>query len=302
MAQTSNERAPRGPHPTSALGLGIRTKDSCFHNLSVIGSGASDGTSLSYKDKRTTFGPGACSSSASPTSTGEVAASYTVTLKREGLEQAFDLKMGPCYGRTMWIGPSVDVTVTSASPMGSASAIWSLAPSGERPLSAADAGADASSSAELLGFLPTANKPLFCVACFKRVQSESDALNHFRDVHGPSIFKAAAAAAATSSSSPPFPPPSSPSSTAAGGGFESLVVAYDDDAFALVVKPQGLATLGEAKSLAKSAALKERLAPSTAPDALTKGRPVHRLDAPTGGLVIVAKTKSAVATLCAALA
>jgi 23S rRNA-/tRNA-specific pseudouridylate synthase len=125
-------------------------------------------------------------------------------------------------------------------------------------------------------------------------------------MHGRTIFKNASKMASSNASSSISLTSSATSSSAptepCNSGFDELVVAYDDNTFALVVKPQGLATLGEGRSLGKSAALKDGLVPSTALDALTKGRPVHRLDAPTGGLVIIAKTHSAVSTLGAALA
>jgi len=228
-----------------------------------------------------------------------------VALHREGTasNQLFDLKMGSCYGRTLWIEPSITVTVTSNLPSKHDTTTWLMAQSGVRTLCAADVDADVSSLDKPLGYLST-TKPYFCAMCYKRMRGESDALNHFRDMHGRTIFKNASSA--TSSTAPSSYSSSSPPSPSVGiepsSGFDSLHVAYDDNTFALVVKPQGLPTLGEGRSLAKSAALMDSLVPSTALDALTKGRPVHRLDAPTGGLVIIAKTHSAVSTLCAALA
>lgn len=75
-----------------------------------------------------------------------------------------------------------------------------------------------------------------------------------------------------------------------------IQVLYEDDDLAVVVKPPGLATSGAvAKSLER--ALATNLKPSPAADALATPRAVHRLDAPTTGLVIAAKTRSAHALL-----
>jgi len=76
----------------------------------------------------------------------------------------------------------------------------------------------------------------------------------------------------------------------------ALGVVHEDEAMAVVVKPGGLVTMGpRAKTLER--ALPFNLTPSPAADRLARPRPVHRLDAPTAGLVVVAKTRSALATL-----
>lgn len=68
-------------------------------------------------------------------------------------------------------------------------------------------------------------------------------------------------------------------------------VVYEDDALAIVNKPAGLLTNGNAfKTLENT--LSFNLAISSAPDALIWPEVTHRLDFPTSGLVIVAKTRS----------
>ncbi|CAK0896628.1 unnamed protein product [Prorocentrum cordatum] len=66
-----------------------------------------------------------------------------------------------------------------------------------------------------------------------------------------------------------------------------------DDWCAVVVKPQGCPTMGSG-GLAHADWLLRQLEPSAAPDSLRKPRPCHRLDAGTGGLVVLAKTTAAV--------
>ncbi len=75
-----------------------------------------------------------------------------------------------------------------------------------------------------------------------------------------------------------------------------LTVVFEDDWLAVVVKPPGLAVSG---NFARTAvrALPTNLLPSHAPDALRTPLPVHRLDAPTGGLLLVAKRATALVDL-----
>lgn len=71
-----------------------------------------------------------------------------------------------------------------------------------------------------------------------------------------------------------------------------LPIVYEDDYFAVVDKPAGLPVSGnQYRTLVN--VLVERLAPSPLPDALPWAMPVHRIDAPTAGLVAVAKCRSA---------
>lgn len=69
-------------------------------------------------------------------------------------------------------------------------------------------------------------------------------------------------------------------------------VVYEDDQLAVVVKPPGLLTNGN-RHVTLERGLSTSLDESPAPDALPWPRPVHRLDRPTGGLVVCAKTHTA---------
>ena len=117
------------------------------------------------------------------------------------------------------------------------------------------------------------SRSVVCFECGKFFKNQLGAASHFKDIH----LKTA------------------PSSTPA------IEVKYDDEYLAIVVKPQGMETLGSANSLAKSDALGAALKPPSGNllDALHKGRPVHRLDRPTGGLVVIGKTHSSIQRLCA---
>lgn len=75
-----------------------------------------------------------------------------------------------------------------------------------------------------------------------------------------------------------------------------LDVCFEDDVLAVVVKPPGIATSGNvARTIAR--ALPANLTPSRRADALPAPHPVHRLDSPTGGLLLVAKTAEAAMAL-----
>lgn len=75
-----------------------------------------------------------------------------------------------------------------------------------------------------------------------------------------------------------------------------LEVVYEDDHMAVVCKPAGIPVSGNRfKTVAQ--ALPHNLKPSPCPDALRIPLPVHRLDAPTTGLLTVAKTGSAMVEL-----
>jgi len=76
----------------------------------------------------------------------------------------------------------------------------------------------------------------------------------------------------------------------------ALAVVFEDDDHAVIVKPPGLRTSGNAHRTAEHA-LAHNLAPSPAADALAWPRPVHRLDARTGGLLLAAKTATAAVSL-----
>lgn len=72
----------------------------------------------------------------------------------------------------------------------------------------------------------------------------------------------------------------------------SLSVLFEDDYLAVVHKPPGLPVSGNHYRTLLNAMV-EQLQPSPVTDALPWGMPVHRLDAPTSGPVVVAKTRSA---------
>ncbi len=85
------------------------------------------------------------------------------------------------------------------------------------------------------------------------------------------------------------PPPSRP--------FElELAVHFEDEHMAVVSKPAGVLTNG-ARFRTLEHALPGNLAPSSQADVLPAPRPVHRLDFQTSGLVVCAKTASAMVEL-----
>lgn len=75
-----------------------------------------------------------------------------------------------------------------------------------------------------------------------------------------------------------------------------IPVLYEDDFLAVLHKPPGLPVSGNHYRTLVNA-LAGQLQPSPLADALPWGMPVHRLDAPTSGPVVVAKTRSAQARL-----
>lgn len=76
----------------------------------------------------------------------------------------------------------------------------------------------------------------------------------------------------------------------------SLDVVFEDDFLAIVNKPAGIPVSGNMFKTIQNA-LTFNLEASTVQDALKWPRPVHRLDVPTSGLLIIAKTASAVMQL-----
>lgn len=77
---------------------------------------------------------------------------------------------------------------------------------------------------------------------------------------------------------------------------KEIPVVYEDDHYAILNKPAGL-PVGGGREATVSDFLTQILQQSTADDALLLPRTVHRLDKPTSGLLLVAKTKSALADL-----
>lgn len=72
----------------------------------------------------------------------------------------------------------------------------------------------------------------------------------------------------------------------------AIDIIHEEDAFAIVFKPAGLVINGNQFRTLENALI-DQLQKSEAEDALKWGRPVHRLDSATSGLVVVAKTLSA---------
>lgn len=81
----------------------------------------------------------------------------------------------------------------------------------------------------------------------------------------------------------------------------SLNVIFEDDYLAVVEKPAGLLVSGN-KWMTLTNALPGNLRPSSLTDALAHPQPVHRLDYPTSGLLIIGKTATALTELGAMLA
>lgn len=71
-----------------------------------------------------------------------------------------------------------------------------------------------------------------------------------------------------------------------------LEVVYEDEALAVINKPAGINVSGNQFRTIENA-LSKNLRLSSAPDALKWPRPVHRLDNPTSGLLLIAKTAKA---------
>ncbi|GIL84907.1 hypothetical protein Vretimale_9737 [Volvox reticuliferus] len=81
---------------------------------------------------------------------------------------------------------------------------------------------------------------------------------------------------------------------------QGLPVAYEDEHMAVVIKPPGIETQGPGSETVHGR-LKYCLRPTTLVGALNRPQQVHRLDASTGGLLLVAKTHHALRVLAADL-
>lgn len=75
-----------------------------------------------------------------------------------------------------------------------------------------------------------------------------------------------------------------------------LDVLFEDDEMAVIWKPAGIEVSGNKFKTIENA-LVGQLKPSTASDALKWPKPVHRLDKPTTGLLVIAKTGSSIVKL-----
>ncbi|WP_420572407.1 RluA family pseudouridine synthase [Kordia sp.] len=72
----------------------------------------------------------------------------------------------------------------------------------------------------------------------------------------------------------------------------TIPVIFEDEDIAIINKPAGFPTNGNYFKTIENA-LPHNLKPSVAIDALSFAKPVHRLDNPTSGILIIAKTKNA---------
>lgn len=75
-----------------------------------------------------------------------------------------------------------------------------------------------------------------------------------------------------------------------------LEVIFEDDYLALVNKPAGITVSGNKKWTLENA-LSSHLKKSSQPDALLNPEPIHRLDHPTSGILLIGKTASSVIQL-----
>jgi len=73
-------------------------------------------------------------------------------------------------------------------------------------------------------------------------------------------------------------------------------VVYEDEFFAVINKPSGIPVSGNQYRTIQNALI-GRIRPSIENDALKWSKPVHRLDGPTSGLLLIAKTASALVKL-----
>lgn len=80
-----------------------------------------------------------------------------------------------------------------------------------------------------------------------------------------------------------------------------IPILYADVHLAVAIKPAGLPVSGNQYQTLVNA-LSGKLLPTVAPDALPWAMPVHRLDAPTHGLILLARSRQAQHTLSAAFA
>lgn len=75
-----------------------------------------------------------------------------------------------------------------------------------------------------------------------------------------------------------------------------IEVVYEDDYLAVVIKPAGIVVSGN-KARTLENALTGNLRKSESDDALIKPEPVHRLDYPTSGAILIAKTRMSLVLL-----
>ncbi|WP_152287262.1 RluA family pseudouridine synthase [Flavicella marina] len=76
----------------------------------------------------------------------------------------------------------------------------------------------------------------------------------------------------------------------------ALKIIYEDEHLALINKPAGITVSGTKKYTLENA-LSGNLAKSKEPDALIRPEPIHRLDHPTSGILLIGKTSKSVVAL-----
>jgi len=76
----------------------------------------------------------------------------------------------------------------------------------------------------------------------------------------------------------------------------NLEIIFEDESLAIIIKPAGISVSGNKYRTIQNALL-ANLKASSEPDSLKWPRPVHRLDFATSGLLIIAKTSSALVSL-----
>lgn len=147
----------------------------------------------------------------------------------------------------------------------------------------------------LAGTLATGNKTLVCSFCVRSFPTLRGLKSHIQVMHiqlRPTLKRRRSGNGSDEETSTQPQMPESMYERA-------LEVAYQDAYMAIVVKPQGMPVHGARPSLLRSNLLMalvcsaDEIALLPKNDALGKPRPVHRLDSPTGGLLVVAKTRSA---------
>ena len=132
-------------------------------------------------------------------------------------------------------------------------------------------------------FSPTSKKNIICSECGRCFPDCVGCKNHYVSTHAPKVGEEYG--------------------TNRDDDYEDLVgpkifrkpllSAYEDDDLAIVVKPQGMAVQGPRFTLPKSDLLLQFKSTTDRNDNLSKPRIAHRLDADTGGLLVVAKTSLA---------
>jgi len=185
-------------------------------------------------------------------------------------ETSLELSLGAFFGTVVWLceGSSVKLNpIHKASATDCAS--WDLKQLRLISFDSALPSIDPESivNGKGVAYLTIESKPFCCPGCSRRSRTESDARKHYLCKHVETQVPV-------------------------------LSIAYEDEHCSVVVKPQGMETLG-AGSFANSSML-DSLKPSPLPGALSKARPCHRLDTPTGGLIVVAKTQNAMRGICQA--